>query len=79
MLKETGLRVKWPFYLTVWFILLSYIVLELFQAFLYINDTYFSLLGDFNTLEARLLASIFHEALIYVAMFVIVRHTNRIN
>lgn len=78
ILRDTGLRVKWPFYMTVWVILVSYIVLELFQAFLYVNSTYYTIDSQFNQLEARLLAANFHYSLIFFAMFVIVWHTNRI-
>lgn len=79
ILKDTGLRVKWPFYLTVWGILVSYIVLELFQAFLYVNSTYHSITDGFNQTKARILSASFHYSLIFFAMFVIVWHTNRIN
>jgi|LauGreDrversion4_2_1035121.scaffolds.fasta_scaffold376207_2 hypothetical protein len=80
VLNQTGLRSKWPFYLIVWVILLSYIVLQLFQAFLYIDTNYFDLTqGDFNTVQARLISLTLHEGLIFLAMFVIVWHTNRIN
>ena len=79
ILKDTGLRVKWPFYLTVWVILVSYIVLQLFEAFLYVNSTYHTIDPKFNQLRDRLIAGYFHYSLIYVAMFVIVWHTNRIN
>lgn len=80
ILGQTGLKDKWPFYLFVWVILLSYIMLQLFQAFLYIDSTYFNITqGNFNELEARLVATALHEGLIFLAMFVIVWHTNRIN
>lgn len=36
-------------------------------------------LGNFNEVEARLIVSVFHEGLIYMAMFVIIWHTSRIN
>ena len=43
ILSQTGLKDKWPFYLFVWTILLSYVMLQLFQAFLYINSAYFNI------------------------------------
>ena len=80
MLNETGLKTKWPFYLTIWSILLSYIILETFQAFLYVNDEYFNIFPEnFNTFEAQLFGTAFHEGLIFVALFMIVWHTDRIN
>jgi hypothetical protein len=53
MLSKSGIKTKWLFYLLVWIILLSYILLEGFQAFLYVNSKYFYIVtGSFNELEA---------------------------
>ena len=80
MLSETGVKNKCWFYLGVWTVLSSYILLNLFQAFLYINEQYFDLTqGHFNTNLASLIASACHEALLYLVMFFIIFHTNRIN
>jgi hypothetical protein len=49
MLHETGIKTKWPFYLAVWVILLSYILLYMFRAFIYVDSQYFDLTnGNLN-------------------------------
>jgi hypothetical protein len=75
MLHETDVSTKLPIYICIWALLLSYLTLQFLQSFLYTRDKYY----DINYANARILAAMFHDVFIYIAMFLILWHTYRIN
>lgn len=75
MLHETNVSPKLPIYGCIWVLLLSYILIQLMQSFLYTRDKYY----DIDYANARILAALIHDVFIYIAMFLILWHTYRIN
>lgn len=74
-LHNTDVQIKWPIYLSIWVLLLSYLAVQILQTFLYTYKNYTN-----NTyVQYRLLASTIHNLLIYLAILLIIWHTYRIN
>ena len=75
MLHRTDVSPKLPIYISIWVLLLSYLTIQFLQSILYTQDNY----RDQNYANARIIASIVHDVLIYIAIFLILWHTYRIN
>lgn len=75
MLQKTDVSPKLPIYMSIWVLLLSYLTIQFLQTFLYTKDKY----RDQNYADARIIAAMVHDVFIYIAIFLILWHTYRIN
>lgn len=80
ILTQTGVSMKWPLFLTIWLICITYVLDGVFQFLIYVDQTFVQHQFDhFDVFEARTVASTCHNVVIYLALWLLIYHTQRIN
>lgn len=77
-LGRTNVKNKLPIYVSIWTILITYMVVQLLQTFNYMDVTYFHMKA-ISVFTIRMIAINFHEGTIFLATGLIIYHTYHLN
>ena len=78
ILYLTGVKLKWPLFLTIWVICITYLADQLLEMMIYYKHNLTD--SEFNNLfDSRSISITLHETVIYIAMWLVVFHTQSLN